>query len=75
MTSTNRRRLLCMAVAMLSPVAAWALATAPIKMGISSAMRYQSGRDTRDGAQLTIDEIIQKLVNALHAWGSRNAAF
>lgn len=57
MNSTNRRRLFCMAVAMLSPVAAWAQATAPIKIGISSAMQYQSGRDTRDGAQLAIDEI------------------
>lgn len=54
------RKLAVAAAITLSSAAAFAQADKPVKVGITTAIQLQIGRDTRDGAQLAIDEINAK---------------
>ncbi|WP_027016099.1 ABC transporter substrate-binding protein [Comamonas composti] len=54
------QRLGLAAAATLISTLGWAQAQPPIKLGISTAVQLQIGRDTRDGAQLAVDEINAK---------------
>ena len=57
------RRALVLAAALaatLGAAPASAQGEPPIKVGVSTAVQLQIGRDTRDGAQLAIDEINAK---------------
>ncbi|HJV51960.1 MAG TPA: ABC transporter substrate-binding protein [Noviherbaspirillum sp.] len=54
------KRLALAATLALGPALAFAQADKPVKIGVTTAIQLQIGRDTRDGAQLAIDEINAK---------------
>ncbi|HJV83790.1 ABC transporter substrate-binding protein [Noviherbaspirillum sp.] len=54
------KRLALAATLAFGPALAFAQADKPVKIGVTTAIQLQIGRDTRDGAQLAIDEINAK---------------
>lgn len=54
------KRLALVAALTVSSALAFAQADTPVKIGITTPIQLQTGRDTRDGAKLAIDEINAK---------------